>query len=49
MNKSEKIRQDRADYVKQRINKCTNTDREVKKLAKELFLSERTIEKDLKR
>lgn len=49
MNKSEKIRQERADYVKQRISKCKNTDKEVKKLSKELFLSERTIEKDLKR
>ncbi len=49
MNKNGKIRKARARYVKKRIEDTRNTTQEVKKLAKELFLSERTIERDLKR
>lgn len=49
MNKPQKIRDKRSDYVKDRIKNANNATLEVKKLAKELFLSERTIERDLKR
>lgn len=49
MNKNDNIRTARAKYVKECVNKSKNCTRAVEKLAKELFLSERTIERDLKR
>jgi DeoR/GlpR family transcriptional regulator of sugar metabolism len=49
MNKPAKIRDKRAKYVKQRIEDARNSTLEVKRLSRELFLSERTIERDLKR
>ena len=49
MNKPKDKLTERAEYVKHRINnvKCAST--EIKRLAKELFLDVRTIERDLKR
>jgi DeoR/GlpR family transcriptional regulator of sugar metabolism len=38
----------RAEYVKQRIEKVINKPTEIKRLSSELFLSERTIRRDLK-
>jgi DNA-binding CsgD family transcriptional regulator len=49
MNKSERTLKNRCKYVKERIANCRNTNEEVKQIAKDLFLSERTIERDLKR
>ena len=49
MNKSERTLKNRSKYVKERIENCKNTNEEVRRLSKELFLSERTIERDLKR
>lgn len=45
MNKS-KI-DERKEYVKDVVNKSENTTKAVEKLANELFLSERTIWRDL--
>lgn len=49
MNKNDDIRTARAKYVKKCVSESKNCTKVVKKLAKELFLSERTIERDLKR
>lgn len=49
MNKSEKVRNERAKYVKKRVNESRNASVEIRRLSKELFLSERTIERDLER
>ena len=49
MNKSQRTLKNRCKYVKERIENCRNTNEEVKQIAKDLFLSERTIERDLKR
>jgi len=49
MNKPKKQIDKRAEYIKQRIKETKNTSNEITKLANELFLSERTIERDLKR
>ena len=40
---------DRSDYVKKVVAEATSTDITVKKLAKKLFISERTIYRDLAR
>jgi len=37
---------ERAQYVKERVGKVNNKTTEIKRLAKELFLSERTIRRD---
>lgn len=49
MNKSDKKMEKRAKYVKERIKESNNATREIRKLSQELFLSERTIERDLKK
>lgn len=38
----------RKEYVKNRINNSKNIYQEIKKLSNELFISVRTIERDLK-
>ena len=47
MNRDKERLNKRREYVKQKIWVAKNTDSEVKKLARRLFLSERTIYKDL--
>ena len=49
MNKDQATKDARAKYVQERINKSKNSSKEVAKLSKELFLSQQTIERDLKR
>ncbi len=49
MNKSQKIIKARADYIKKMVNQSPNAAQCIKALAKRLYLSERTIERDLKR
>ena len=39
----------RAKHVQKRINKCKSVEKEIKKLANELFLDERTIKRDIER
>lgn len=48
MNKDKLIKQ-RSKYVQDRINKATRAENEIKLLAAELFLSQDTIRRDLKR
>lgn len=48
MNKDKLIKQ-RAKYVQDRINKATRVENEIKRIAAELFLSQDTIRRDLKR
>lgn len=48
MNKDKLIKQ-RAKYVQDRINKAARAENEIKRLAAELFLSQDTIRRDLKR
>ena len=48
MNKDKLIEQ-RAKYVQERINKAVRAENEIKRLAAELFLSHDTIRRDLKR
>jgi len=38
---------ERAKYIKQRVEVVKNKPTEIKRLAKELFLSEKTIRRDL--
>ena len=40
---------ERAKYIKQRVEVVKNKPTEIKRLANELFLSERTIYSDLKK
>lgn len=47
MNKKENTLEKRSDYVKKVISKSNNTDKTAKILAKELYLSVRTIYRDL--
>jgi hypothetical protein len=49
MHKNETIFKQRAEYVQKRCANAIHVEREIKRLAKELFLSESTIYKDLKR
>lgn len=49
MNKNKEILKKRADYIKETINKSKNTIKAIQKLSAELYLSERTIERDLKK
>lgn len=47
MSKSEEIRDKRSQYVKEIIKNSDNSKGfEIRKLSKELFLSERTIQRD---
>ena len=39
--------EERAKYVQKRVDKVNNKPTEIKRLADELFLSEKTIRKDL--
>jgi DeoR/GlpR family transcriptional regulator of sugar metabolism len=49
MNKNKKILEKRAQHIKNVVNKSKNTTKAIKKLSESLYLSERTIERDLKR
>ncbi len=49
MNKPKNILEKRAEYVKKEVNKSKNTTKAIKRLSNELYLSERTIERDLKK
>lgn len=49
MNKSKEILRKRAEHIKNVVNKSKNTTKAIKRLSNELYLSERTIERDLKR
>jgi DeoR/GlpR family transcriptional regulator of sugar metabolism len=49
MNKSEDILKKRSDYIKEKVNKSKNTTKAIEKLSNELFLSEKTITRDLKK
>jgi DeoR/GlpR family transcriptional regulator of sugar metabolism len=49
MRKTEQILKARREHIKVRVNSSKCVDVEVKKLAVELFLSERTIMNDLKK
>jgi len=46
MKKNRKMLKKRREHIKERIDKTTNTSKEIKKLSEELYLSESTIEKD---
>ena len=48
MNKDKGVKEARAKYVQDVVNKSKNTIKAVRKLSKDLFLSEKTIERDLK-
>ena len=48
MNKDKDVKEARAKYVQGRVNKSKNSEKEVKKLSKELYLSIDTIYRDLK-
>lgn len=49
MNKDKDQKDARAKYIQGVVNKAKNTDKAVKKLSKELYLSERTIYGDMKK
>jgi len=49
MNKPKTILDKRAEHVKNVVNKSKNTIKAIKKLSNELYLSERTIERDLRK
>ena len=49
MNKNKSILQKRADHIKKEVNKSKNTSKAIKKLSNDLYLSERTIERDLRK
>lgn len=50
MNKDKDVKKARAKYVQDYVNKSKNTIKAIKELANDkLFLSERTIERDLKK
>ena len=49
MNKSDKIIKARADYIKRMVNQSPNAAQCIRALAKKLYLSERTIDRDLKK
>lgn len=46
-NKDPKHLQQRSDYVKKVVSKSPNTQVAVEKLSKKLFISERTVYRDL--
>ncbi len=41
--------QERQEYIKKRVENVRNKPSEIKRLADELFLSEKTVRRDLKR
>ena len=43
------IKEKRAEYIKQRVSNVKNKPTEIKRLADELFLSEFTVRRDLKK
>jgi DeoR/GlpR family transcriptional regulator of sugar metabolism len=49
MKKKEEIIQARREYIKERINNSHRADVEIRKISKELFISERTVLRDLKK
>lgn len=49
MNKPDEIKDKRAKYVQDVVNKSKSAARAVKKLSKELYLSADTIYRDLKK
>jgi DeoR/GlpR family transcriptional regulator of sugar metabolism len=49
MNRDQERKEHRARYVKLRIESVRNKTTEIKRLADELFISERTIKRDLKK
>jgi DeoR/GlpR family transcriptional regulator of sugar metabolism len=49
MYKDKKVKENRAAYVQQVVNKSKDTIKAIKKLSNELFLSEKTIERDLRK
>jgi len=51
MNKSEKVKEARSEFIKDRIDNSEyrNKNVEISKLSRELFLSKRTIERDYKK
>tara|TARA_R110002012_G_scaffold271164_3_gene456355 strand:- start:1527 stop:1676 length:150 start_codon:yes stop_codon:yes gene_type:complete len=49
MNKSKSKLEKRAEHIKNVVNKSKNTMKAIKRLSNELYLSERTIERDLKK
>lgn len=49
MNKTKDIKESRADYVKRIVNQSRKTDTAVTKLSRELYLSKRTIYRDLEK
>jgi len=49
MKKSEKKKQQRANYIKMRCDAVKNKTTEVKRIADELFISERTVWDDLRK
>ena len=49
MNKTKSILSKRAEHVKKVVNKSKNTSQAIKELSNTLYLSERTIERDLKK
>ena len=48
MYKSNDILKKRRQYIKERVEKVKNKNTEIKRLSNELFLSEKTIKRDLK-
>lgn len=49
MKKKEEIIQARREYIRERINNSQRADVEIRKISKELFISERTVLRDLKK
>jgi len=47
--KKKKTAEARADYVKRMVNQSPNAEQCIKALSKKLFLSEKTIVRDLKK
>jgi len=49
MNKRKSLLDKRAEHIKWVVNNRKNTPRTIEKLSRELFLSERTIYRDLRK
>lgn len=49
MNKADKIKDKRKKYIQSRVDAVKNKSTEIKRIADELFLSEVTIYRDLKK
>ena len=48
-DKMRQLKDERARHIRDRVDKSTDATEEVRKLSQELFISEQTIWKDLKR